>query len=321
MAGGPTTPKLVATAAAAGAFGFLAAGYKSAVDVERDIRALRDLSNRPFGVNVFTPGRPASDPSRVTSYVAQLQTDADALGVALGEARWDDDDWAAKIDLLVETAPAVVSFAFGCPSREIVRTLQQRGSRVMVTVTSALEAATAVDAGADLVCAQGIEAGAHRSTFDDAGPDDELPTLRLVAAIRSQLDVACVAAGGIATPADVRAALGVGAVAVQAGTAFLRCDEAGTNAVHRAALADDRRRDTTITRAFTGRRARGIVNDFIRRHEDAPSAYPEIHHATRPLRTAAAAAGDAERLQLWAGTRFREARAASVADIVRWLAE
>jgi nitronate monooxygenase len=222
--------------------------------------------------------------------------------------------------LLVDTVPAVVSFTFGCPPPHIVQALQQRGCLVMVTVTSATEAATAVDAGAQLVCAQGIEAGAHRSTFDDAAPDDELSTFDLVAAIQSRVDVPVVAAGGIATPDGVRGALTAGAVAVQVGTAFLRCAEAGTNAVHRAALVDGQRTVTTMTRAFTGRRARGLVNDFIRRHGDAPSAYPEIHHATRPLRVAAAATGDAERLHLWAGTGFRHAREQPAGDVVGWLA-
>lgn len=319
MAGGPTTPLLVAAAATAGAFGFLAAGYKSAADVEHEVRALRALSERPFGVNVFTPGRPTADVTAVERYVRELAPDAAALGVALGEPRWDDDDWAAKLEVLLDAAPAIVSFTFGSPSAAVVRALQQRGSAVMVTVTSPTEAAIAVDEGADLVCAQGIEAGAHRGTFDDTAPDEELPTLELVAAIGSMGAVPVVAAGGLSTPEQVRDARAAGAVAAQVGTAFLQCEEAGTNAVHRAALADDRRTATTMTRAFTGRRARGIVNEFIRRHDHAPSAYPEIHHVTRPLRAAAAGRADAERLHLWAGTGFRHARAAPVSDVVAWL--
>jgi nitronate monooxygenase len=189
----------------------------------------------------------------------------------------------------------------------------------MVTITNATEAHRATESGADCVCAQGIEAGAHRSTFDDTAPDDELPTLDLVAAVRSVVDAPVIAAGGIATPAHVRAALASGAVAAQLGTAFLRCDEAGTNSVHRAALMDHER-TTVLTRAFTGRRARGLVNDFIRRHANAPHAYPEIHHATRPLRAAAAANGDAERLHLWAGTGFQHSRSGPISDVIDWLA-
>lgn len=319
MAGGPTTPQLVAGAASSGALGFLAGGYKQAAELEADIRAVRDLTDEPFGVNVFVPGRPTADRGVVERYLRQLDDDAAALGVGVGEARWDDDDWRAKVELLTVIAPAVVSFTFGLPPRDIVRRLRQRDCLVMITVTNRAEAAAAGDAGADLLCAQGVEAGAHRGTFDDAAPDDELSTLDLVAAIASTLDLPVVAAGGVATPAHVSDAVAAGAVAVQLGTAFLRCHEAGTNAVHRAALEDERRVATTMTRAFTGRRARGLVNDFTRRHGHAPSAYPEIHHATRPLRAAAAVTGDAERLHLWAGTGFRHTRAEPAAVIIDWL--
>ena len=191
----------------------------------------------------------------------------------------------------------------------------------MITVTSTSEADAALDAGADLLCAQGIEAGAHRGTFVDTAPDDELPALDLVRAIKARTRVPVVAAGGVMSSTDVNAALEAGATAVQAGTAFLLCDEAGTSPVHRAALADDRFTATALTRAFTGRRARGLVNGFMRRHPSAPSAFPEIHHAARPLRVAAAAAGDDDRVNLWAGTGYRNARSGSVATILDSLAE
>jgi nitronate monooxygenase len=239
--------------------------------------------------------------------------------VPLGDPRWDDDDWTAKIELLVDAAPAVCSFAFGCPDRSVVEALQRRGSLVMVTVTSPVEAEAAAAAGADMVCAQGSEAGAHRSTFDDDGPDELLPALALVTAIRERTALPVVAAGGIAEPADVAAALAAGASAVQVGTAFQLCREAGTNEVHRAALRDPAFSETALTRAFTGRRARALVNRFTREHPDAPSAYPEIHHVTRPLRTAAVSRNDPDSLHLWAGTGWRQARDGPAAGIIEWL--
>ena len=318
MAGGPTTTALVQAVAATGAGAFLAAGYKSAAQLERDIADARAVTDRPLGVNVFVPGAPA-DAGLVDRYRDELTEDAARLGAELGAARWDDDDWHAKLDLLAIAAPALCSFTFGAPSAHEVARLQRAGSVVMVTVTSVAEARLADDRGADLLCAQGVEAGAHRGTFDDGAPDELLSTRALVAALVSQQALPVVAAGGVATPAAVDEVLALGAIAAQVGTALLRCDEAGTNAVHRAALTDERFGDTTLTRAFTGRRARGIVNDFVRRHADAPSAYPEIHHVTRPLRTAAAQAGDADALHLWAGVNYRAARAGPAAAIVDWL--
>src|SRR4051794_11210328 len=316
MAGGPTTPRLVAAAGSAGALAFLPAGYKSAAEFEREIREVRALTDRPFGINLFVPGRPARDRIAVERYVATIAADAAALGVEVGEARWDDDGWHDKLDVVVAAPPAIVSFAFGCPSRTVVDAFRRRGSIVMVTVTNTTDASIAVDAGADLLCAQGFEAGAHRSTFDDEAVDEQLGTLELVATLRSAIDVPLVAAGGIATAARVRAVVESGAIAAQVGTALLLCDESGTKPAHRAALVDEARTATTMTRAFTGRRARALVNDFLVRHDDAPSAYPEIHHATRPMRVAAAAAGDADRLHLWAGTEFREARQVPVAEAI-----
>jgi nitronate monooxygenase len=271
-------------------------------------------------VNVFVPGAPTLEPDAVDAYVSALGLEADRLAVDLGPPRWDDDDWDAKVEVLHAAAPAVVSFTFGCPPGATVRALQQRGCLVMVTVTSGREAGAATTAGADLLCAQGIEAGAHRGTFDDTAPDDELPTLALVRAITARTSVPVIAAGGIATPAGVRAAIDAGATAVQAGTAFLLAPEAGTGSVHRSALTDARYSSTELTRAFTGRRARGLVNGFMRRHPDAPAAFPEIHHVTRPLRAAAAAAGDPDRVNLWAGTGHRHVRAAPVAETIDWLA-
>ena len=320
MAGGPTTPQLVAAGCDSGGFAFVAGAYRSAAQVEEDIRALRGLTPRPFGVNVFCPGPHTADVEAVQRYVDELIPEAERLGVELGRPTWDDDDWHAKLALLIDTAPAVSSFAFGCPEAATIAALQRSGSLVMVTVTNADEASLAVERGVDVLCAQGIEAGAHRGTFDDTAADDELTVVDLVAAIATRHRVPIVAAGGISTPARVEAAFRAGAVAVQAGTAFLRADESGASEIHQAALVDPRFSTTAMTRAFTGRRARGLVNAFLRRHPEAPSAFPEIHYVTRPLRVAATRLGDADSVNLWAGTGHRDARAEPAAAILDWLA-
>jgi nitronate monooxygenase len=257
----------------------------------------------------------------VASYVAGLEADGHRLGVSLGAPTWDDDEWNEKIADLVERPVAVVSFSFGCPSAQLVARLRDAGSQVWITVTDEHEAAVAVRAGADRLIVQGAEAGAHRGTFtNDVSLDvTGRGLLDLLEAVRRVTDLPLVAAGGIMSADDVDAAVGAGAVAVQCGTAFLRCPESGAHPVHKAALADPRFERTAMTRAFSGRPARGLVNEFMLAHPDAPAAYPEINNATRPLRAAAAAAGDVHRLSLWAGAGHRQATDRPVAEVVRML--
>ena len=186
-----------------------------------------------------------------------------------------------------------------------------------VTVTEPAEAALAAARGANGLCVQGAGAGAHRGTFSD-GPDGPLgrslpQLLRDVAGVTS---LPLVAAGGIMSQHDAATALAAGAVAVQCGTAFLRCPESGAHPRHKAALADPRFTQTAVTRAFSGRPARGLVNRFMLDHPGAPSAYPEINNATRPLRAAAAAAGDAGGMSLYVGEGFRAATTRPAAEIV-----
>jgi nitronate monooxygenase len=318
MAGGPTTPELVAAVASAGGLGFLAAGYKTAEQVADDIDAVQRLTDAPFGVNVFVPGPPTADRAAIDAYAARLSDDAARLGVELGEPRYSDDDYSAKLALLRRRRVAVVSTTFGLADASDVALLQAAGSEVWATVTSPAEAERAARIGVDALVAQGMEAGAHRSGGDDADEYALLPLLRLLAASPATAVLPVVAAGGIVDGAGVAAALVAGAAAVQLGTAFLRCPEAGTSEPHRQALA--RAGQTRLTRAFTGRRARGIVNRFIAEHDDeAPRGYPETHFVTSPLRAAARAAGDGDALHLWAGQAYPLAPEAPAGDVVALL--
>jgi nitronate monooxygenase len=304
MAGGPSTPELAAAVSTAGGLGFLAAGYKTAATVKAEIEATRKLTEGPFGVNVFVPQPSMISPEALDQYALSLAPEAERFGVALGDPRHDDDDWDNKIEVLLEQAPAAVSFTFDLPDTAVIAALQQRGVYVVGTVTSRAEASQAVAAGVDALCVQGPEAGGHRGTFN-TGPRPEGETLHGLLDELSGLHVPLIAAGGITTGADTRAALSHGAAAVQAGTAFLRADEAGTKATQRLALSSGRYATTAVTRAFSGRNARGLHNGFMRRHDPhAPYGYPEIHHLTAPLRAAAAAAGDPDSMSLWAGTGF-----------------
>jgi nitronate monooxygenase len=312
MAGGPSRPALVIAAAGAGALGFLAAGYKSPEAMGAEIAAVRAATGAPFGVNLFLPGAPYGSRSELARYVTSAGGDP-------GNATWDDDQYDAKVAALLADPPPVVSFTFGCPAAEVIAAFRGAGTVAGVTVTSPAEALIAAAAGADALCVQGSEAGAHRGTFANVDePGDAL--LSLIAAVRAVCAVPVIAAGGIMTAAQVRAALAAGAVAVQCGTAFLRCPESGAHPLHKAALIDPAYTETVLTRAFSGRPARGLINQFIRDHTGAPAAYPEINNATRPLRAAAAASGDTERMSLWAGQGFRSALARPAGEIIAMIA-
>ena len=309
MGGGPSTPALAAAVAEAGGLGFLAAGYKPVDAVRADVEALRALTGRPFGVNLFAPPQPAR--GDVAAFASSLRGEAERYGAPVGEPRHDDDGWEAKLALLEELEVPVVSFTFGCPAADVLA----RFPETWVTVTTPAEARAAADAGADALVVQGVEAGGHRGSFDDAAPGEIglLALLQLIA-----VDLPLVATGGIATGPGVAAVLAAGAAAAALGTAFMLCPEAATAPAHREAIAGDGA--TALTRAFTGRTARGIANRWMREHEDAPSAYPDVHHLTAKVRAAAREQGDADGFHLWAGEAHSLSSSEPAGDLVRRLA-
>ena len=321
MAGGVATPELVLAAARAGSLGFLAAGYKSAAEVAAQIAAVR-ASGLPFGVNVFAPNPLPIDPASYRSYADQLRPEAERYGLTLPpEPIENDDAWADKLDVLLREPVPLVSFAFGVPRPAVIARLRALGTVVGQTVTSADEARHAADAGVDLLVVQAAAAGAHSGTLTPRHLPPETPLPDLVGQVRDVTRVPVIAAGGLGTAEDVAAARAAGAAAAMVGTVLLRADESGTSAVHRAALADPARTSTVVTRAFTGRPARALRSTFTDRYGPlAPSGYPALHHLTSGLRRAAAAAGDAERVHLWAGTGYRHASDEPAATILRRLA-
>ncbi|MGW8763234.1 nitronate monooxygenase [Streptomyces sp. NPDC055815] len=326
MAGGASCPELVGAVCEAGALGFLAAGYKTAGGLYQEIKQVRGLTARPFGVNLFMPqdGRPA-DPAAVEVYRHQLAGEATWYDTPLGETDDSRDDaYDAKLAILLEDPVPVVSFTFGCPAKETFHAFDRVGTYTIVTVTSADEALAAQRAGADAVCVQGVEAGGHQGTYrDDPADEDASGTglLTLVTQVREAVALPIVAAGGIMRGAQIAAVLAAGADAAQLGTAFLACPESGAHRLHKQALTDPLFTRTALTRAFSGRPARGLVNRFMREHGPyAPAAYPEIHHLTAPLRKAAATAGDAQGMALWAGQGHRLARELPAGQLVEVLA-
>ncbi|WP_432173397.1 nitronate monooxygenase [Streptomyces sp. Tue6028] len=323
MAGGVSVPQLAAAVSEAGGLGFLAAGYKTADGMYQEIKQLRGLTSQPFGVNLFMPQPEYADRSAVEVYANQLAGEAAWYETELGDPdSGRDDGYDAKLAVLLDNPVPVVSFHFGCPAPEVLESLARVGTLTLIAATTAEEAVAVQRAGADAVVVQGVEAGGHQGTHRDNPETDGtgIGLLSLIAQVRETVRIPIVAAGGIMRGSQIAAALAAGASAAQLGTAFLATHESGANAVHKQALTNPLYVRTELTRAFSGRPARGLVNRFLREHGPyAPAAYPEVHHLTSPLRKAAARAGDAQGMALWAGQGHRMARELPAARLVEVL--
>jgi nitronate monooxygenase len=327
LAGGGDTPDLVGAVCEAGALGFVGASYLTPPQIVEACRAVRARTARPFGINLFAPlpapevprdPRPALD--RVALFYAELGLPQPALPVSGGYS-FDE-----QLSAALEGGACVFSFACGLRPASATEAIKARGMFLIGTATTVEEAKALERAGVDAVVAQGSEAGGHRSTF--AGPFEPgmVGTMALVPQVVDAVRVPVIASGGIMDGRGVAAALALGAGAVQMGTAFLTCDEAGTPEAYKRAILAAREDQTRLTRAFSGRPARGIVNRFITEVErtGAPEAilpFPLQNALTRPLRAAAARQDRAEFLSLWAGQGVRLARRQPAADLIARLAD
>ena len=321
MAAGPSTPKLAAAVSNAGGLGFLAGGLVSAQTLADDLTAARKCTSGPLGVNLFVPQPVPSNDVEIKSYAAVLAAEAERYGVMLGEPRYRDDDWAVKLEVVYTMKPDLVSFTFGLPEADVLARIKTAGISAVATVTSLDEAQVASARGVDALVVQGPKAGGHSATFDPLAPPPRQPLEDLLAALTGLCQIPVIAAGGLATAADLDRMLQAGAVAGQFGTAFLLADEAATNPVHRAALTDGAFTQTAVTRAFTGRYARALRNRFIDDHDaQAVAGFPNVAFLTGPVLAAAAKIGDPQGTSLWAGTAFRQAWSAPAAAIVAKLA-
>ncbi|MFG3099289.1 nitronate monooxygenase [Streptomyces sp. NPDC048182] len=324
MAGGVSVPALAAAVSEAGGLGFLAAGYKTADGMYQEIKQLRSLTSRPFGVGLFLPQPETADRAAVDVYAHQLAGEAAWYETEPGDPdSGRDDGFEPKLAVLLDHPVPVVSFHFGVPAREVVDALHRAGTFVLVTATTPDEARAVEAAGADAVVVQGVEAGGHQGTHRDNPETDRagIGLLALVGQCREAVALPLVAAGGLMRGAQIAAVLAAGASAAQLGTAFLATPESGAHDLHKRALTNPLFVRTELTRAFSGRPARGLVNRFLREHGPyAPAAYPEVHHLTAPLRQAAAKAGDAQGMALWAGQGHRMVRELPAGQLVEVLA-
>ncbi len=326
MAGGGDTPALVAAVSAAGGLGSIGAAYLTAHQIDEAARAVRTLTDRPFAINLFAP-QPAPDPpadigpalGRIAPFFAELGLDPPTLPEQTGE-RFEDQFAAA-----LETGASVFSFTFGIPPATAIEAIKRRAMVLVGTATTVEEGSALAAAGFDAVVAQGSEAGSNRATFATEFDRAMIGTMALVPQLVDALAIPVIACGGIMDGRGIAASLALGAGAVQMGTAFLTTDEAGIPEVYKAAILGAREPDTRLTRAFSGRPARGIVNRFIAEFaagdaDDAILPFPLQNALTRPLRRAAAIQGRAEFLSLWAGQGLRLARRQPAAELIARLA-
>jgi nitronate monooxygenase len=327
MAGGGTTPELVAAVSEAGGLGFLAAAYLQPPQIFAAAEAVRARTLRPFGINLFAPVPRPEPPADARHALARLAPYHAELGLpepAVPErAVFQFDEQLAAC---LECGAAVLSFTFGILPADAMANARARGMFLLGTATTVEEAIRLEAAGVDAVVTQGSEAGAHRGTFAASFEASMVGTIALVPQAVDAVRVPVVASGGIMDGRGIAAALALGASAVQMGTAFLTTDEAGIPEAYKAAILAAREHETRVTRAFSGRPARGIVNRFMAEVEgdgapDAILPYPIQNDLTRPLRGAAAQQGREEFLSLWAGQGVRLARRQPAAALMARLVD
>lgn len=326
MAGGGDTPALVAAVAEAGGIGFAGAAYLGLDQIGETARAIRARTNRAFGINLFAP-QPvpsvAADPgpalARVAPFFAELGLEPPAAP-ALGR-----DDFEDRLAVALETGASALSFTLGMLPDTAVQAVKARGMTLIGTATTVEEAVALERSGVDAIVAQGGEAGGHRGSFLGDLEAGVVGTMALVPQVVDAVSVPVIASGGIMDGRGIAAALVLGAQAVQMGTAFLTCAEAGVPDAYKAAILGAPEHRTRVTRAFSGRPARGIVNRFMEAVEagaggDDILAFPLQNTLTRPMRTAAGRQGKADYLSLWAGQGVRLARRTTAPALMAALA-
>ncbi|CUI06365.1 NAD(P)H-dependent flavin oxidoreductase [Massilia antarctica] len=323
MAGGASRAELVAAVSNAGGLGCMAGSLMSPAAMRDEVGRIRSMTDQPFLLNLFVLQTPSPSAEEVNAAVELLRPVWESLG-------WDKlpipaqwcQDFEAQFATLIELRPAAASFTFGILTPSQVERLHDAGIVVIGTVTTVDEALAWENVGADAVVASGIESGGHRGTFLGPQEDATLGGKALWPQVATAVKIPMIAAGGIMTGVDIAEALALGAQAVQMGSAFIVTDESGIHPAYKQRLIEARDTPTRLTRAFSGRYARGLENTFMRKMESVEKqvpAYPVQNALTTGIRAAAAERGDTELMSLWAGAEIRRARPMPVAQLMQML--
>jgi nitronate monooxygenase len=319
MAGGITTPELVAAVTNKGGLGSFAGGYLTPQKLLNGIREIRNLTDKPFSVNLFVPQPINIDKTKIKKMNAILNQYRIELGLPETDIHFSPDAFDEKIDVIIKEKIPVFSFTFGIPSVSILQKLKSNQILMIGTATTVREGIALEKAGVDAVVGQGYEAGGHRGTFLNSFDSSKIGTMSLIPQLVSNIQIPVIASGGIMDGRGMIAALALGAKAVQLGTAFLTCSESGINEAYRKAIFECNEENTTITSTFSGKPARGINNRFIKEIEkylDIMPDYPIQNNLTQNIRTQAAKLNKAEFLSLWSGQGTRLSRKLSASQLI-----
>lgn len=325
MAGGVTTPRLVAAVSNAGGLGSLGAAYMPAEAIREAVREIRDLTDHPFAVNLFVTGPFEVSNEMVQRSNALMQRYRNELEIeAPSGISSYEQPFEEQISVVLEERVPVFSFTFGTPPAGTLRRLRENGTAVIGTATTVREGTMLQESGVDLVVGQGSEAGAHRGTFAGAFEDSMVGSMALIPQLSDNLEVPIIAAGGIMDGRGLAAALMLGAEAAQMGTAFLTCEESGAHPEYKKALLEATDDATTLTRVFSGRPARGIKNRFLvemSEHEEELPPYPVQNALTKDIRDTARRQDRPEFFSLWAGQAARLSRSFPATELVELVVE
>jgi nitronate monooxygenase len=322
MAGGITTPQLVAAVANQGGVGSFGFAYSTPKKIHADLVVAQSLTNGPINANffVFSPVCLPSDQMQKNAMQALHSLGVDGVQSLSIPAEPFYPNLMEQLEPIWNARPAILSFHFGLPPDGVITKAHSLGIAVGISATSLSEALAIESAHADFIVAQGIEAGGHRGQFDIEAKDEALSTLALTAQLAKHCHIPIVAAGGIMNGAQIQNALAKGAQAAQLGTAFLCCDESGTPPSYRDYLLHKQDRPTTLTKAFSGRLARGLENTFTRTMQAKTTLpFPIQNTLTGLLRQWAVAQHNAEYQSLWAGTAYEQVRSMSTKDLMQQL--
>jgi nitronate monooxygenase len=319
--GGASSPEMALAVSRAGGLGSVAAVAFAPEDIVTAAQMVRAGTDAPFALNLLVSERQQPSAETLDRALATLKPLYDEMGVPVPERpNRFGHDFEAQFEAVVKAAPPIASFAFDNIGRARIAALQAAGTYVVGTANTVAEARAWADAGADGICAQGMEAGGHRGNFIKDTEASLVGTMALVATVRQAVDLPVIAAGGIMDGRGVAAVLALGCAAAQMGSAFLLADQAITGPVWQRAIREAQDDPTALTRAFSGRHARGLENRFIRQmrpHEAEVPPYPVQNRLTQPLRAAAEKAGDPQMMSLWAGQAVKLAEPGDAGGLVR----
>lgn len=320
---GVTTPEMIAAVAKTGILASFAAGYMQPEKIREEIRDIRKLTNKPFAVNLFIPQHHSATKKQIEAARQCVQTVCERLHFDVPEIYPPYvPNFEKQLEVLIEENIPIFSFTFGVPNEEILEQLKKHNIITIGTATNLVEAQLLEQNNIDFIVAQGKEAGGHRGTFLTSVSEGLIPLTDLLPRLLGNVKTPIIAAGGLMRADDIIKVMSTGAAAVQMGTAFLCCTEAGTHPAHKNILLNSNEDLTILTRAFSGKTARGIKNKFIEAmltHENLILDYPIQNTLTTSMRKAAQEKNNTDFMSMWAGTGMKFCTQLRVEELVREL--